>query len=222
MRRFHSKRQLCASMIDAPAGRGYRVIMPDLRAHGDSARLHESAAYPPDIFADDGLALIGHLGLADYCLAGYSLGGRIVIRMLVRGATPRRAAVSGQGLDSLLHGADPDRLKWYREFFSACGTVTFAPGSDEKETEDWLRSMDGDPKALLLALDSRVNTTPAELASVTVPTLVLTGAEEPASRTAQSLADALQHGRYVEVPGDHFTAKMSPEFWEALTRFLTE
>jgi pimeloyl-ACP methyl ester carboxylesterase len=166
MRRFHSKRQLSASMIDAPAagtvrdpgvmdfpgrdgvrlayqelgagrplvlihghqerasvwvdsglagrlaGRGYRVIMPDLRARGDSARLHEAAAYPPDVFTDDGLALIDHLGLADYCLAGHSLGGRIVIRMLVRGAAPRRAAVSGQGLDSLLHGADPDRLKW--------------------------------------------------------------------------------------------------------------
>jgi pimeloyl-ACP methyl ester carboxylesterase len=82
--------------------------------------------------------------------------------------------------------------------------------------------MDGDPKALLLALDSRVNATPAELASVTVPTLVLTGAEEPANRTAQALADAVQHGRYVEVPRDHFTARMSPEFWEALTGFLAE
>jgi pimeloyl-ACP methyl ester carboxylesterase len=204
------------------AGRGYRVIMPDLRAHGDSARPHESAAYPPDVFTDDGLALIDHLGLTDYYLAGHSLGGRIVLRMLVRGATPRRAAVSGQGLDSLLHGADPDRLKWYREFFRACGTGTFAPGSDEQETEDWLRSMDGDPKALLLALDSRVNTTPAELASVTVPTLVLTGAEEQANRTAQALADAVQDGRYAEVPGDHFTAKMSPEFWEALTGFMAE
>jgi pimeloyl-ACP methyl ester carboxylesterase len=158
MRRFHSKRQLCASMIDAPAGRGYRVIMPDLRAHGDSARLHESAAYPPDIFADDGLALIGHLGLADYCLAG---------------------------------------------FFSACGTVTFAPGSDEKETEGWLRSMDGDPKALLLAL-------------------ALTGAEEPAIRTAQALADAAQRAWYGEVPGHHFTAKMSRSSGRRPQDFLAE
>ena len=44
------------------AGRGYRVILPDLRGHGESARPHAAAAYPPDALADDGLALIEHLG----------------------------------------------------------------------------------------------------------------------------------------------------------------
>jgi pimeloyl-ACP methyl ester carboxylesterase len=37
--------------------------MPDLRAHGESAKPHDPAAYPPDILADDGFALIEHLGL---------------------------------------------------------------------------------------------------------------------------------------------------------------
>lgn len=67
-----------------------------------------------------------------------------------------------------------------------------------------------------------MNTTPAELAAVTVPALVLAGAEDWHSQTAKALADAFQHGRYVKVPGDHFTAKESPEFWEALTGFLAE
>ena len=40
------------------AGHGYRVIMPDLRGHGDSAKPHDAAAYPPDVLANDGLALI--------------------------------------------------------------------------------------------------------------------------------------------------------------------
>ena len=31
------------------ARRGYRVILPDLRGHGDSARPHDAAAYPPGI-----------------------------------------------------------------------------------------------------------------------------------------------------------------------------
>ena len=56
------------------AGQGYRVILPDLRGHGDSARPHDPAAYPPDALADDGLALIEQLGLTDYDLGGYSLG----------------------------------------------------------------------------------------------------------------------------------------------------
>ena len=45
------------------AAAGYRVIMPDLRGHGDSAKPHDAAAYPSDVLADDGFALIEQLGL---------------------------------------------------------------------------------------------------------------------------------------------------------------
>ena len=59
------------------AARGFRVIMPDLRApRGRARKPHDPAAYPPDILASDGLALIAHLGLEDYDLGGYSLGAR--------------------------------------------------------------------------------------------------------------------------------------------------
>jgi pimeloyl-ACP methyl ester carboxylesterase len=129
--------------------------MPDLRAHGDSAKPYDAAAYPRDVPTDDGLALIHHLQLTAHVLAGHSLGGRTVARMLIRGATPRRAAISGQGLEAMLHAAE--QTGWYRQFFPACGTGAFELGSDEQETEDWLRINGGDPKALLLALDSWVN-----------------------------------------------------------------
>jgi len=31
------------------AALGYRVVMPDLRGHGDSAKPHDAASYPPDL-----------------------------------------------------------------------------------------------------------------------------------------------------------------------------
>src|SRR3546814_20434743 len=73
--------------------------MPDLRAHGESARPHDHSAYPGDVLAGDGFALIRHLGLehGDYDLGGYSLGARTVVRLLVRGARPRRAVLAGLG-----------------------------------------------------------------------------------------------------------------------------
>lgn len=200
------------------ADRGHRVIMPDLRGHGDSVKSHDVAFYPPDVLAHDGLALVDHLGLTDYDLAGHSLGGRTVARMLVHGATPRRAVITGQGLETVIRAEQ--HTSWERNFLRACGTGGFEPGSKEQNMEDWLLAMNCDAKALLLLLDSWVNTTPAELRAITVPVLVLIGDDEPNSGTAMALAEAFPHARHAELPGDHFTVKLSPEFEEALAGFL--
>ena len=44
----------------------------------------------------------------------------------------------------------------------------------------------------------------------------------PAGQIVLVLADAFPHGRYTELPGNHFTAMTSPEFERALIGFLTE
>ena len=198
------------------AGQGYRVIMPDLRGHGDSARPHDPAAYPPDVLADDGLALIEHLGLTDYDLGGYSLGGRTVIRLLARGATPGRAIAGGQGLEAIIHTVG--RGGQFRRVLTHFGT--FEPGSREQAMEDWITASGGDPVALAQVLGTFVDTPLAELARITVPTLVLTGSEDGHNDTAEALADALGNGRYVMLPGNHDTAIGTPQFEDAMTGFL--
>ena len=57
-----------------------------------------TAAKGINVLADDGLALIEHLGLGpgEYDLGGYSAGGRVVVRMLARGAEPGRAIVAAR------------------------------------------------------------------------------------------------------------------------------
>ena len=50
---------------------GFRVIMPDLRAHGLSSRPQDAAHYPRGILARDLAELIAHLGLAEYDLGGW-------------------------------------------------------------------------------------------------------------------------------------------------------
>jgi pimeloyl-ACP methyl ester carboxylesterase len=200
------------------AGLGYRVVLPDMRAHGDSARPHDAAAYPPDVLADDGLALIEQLGVTDYDLAGYSLGGRTVARMLARGASPRRAIVAGQGLEAILH--TEGRGGRLRNILSNFGT--FTPGSPEQAMEDWITATGGDPAALVRVLDTFVDTPREALAAVTVPTLVLTGADDGHNETAAALASTLPRGRYVMLPGDHLTAVGSPQFEVAVIAFLAD
>src|ERR1700722_6311457 len=205
-----------AGLAGKLAAQGYRVILPDLRGHGDSARPHDPAAYPPDALADDGLALIEHLGLAGYDLGGYSLGGRPGVRLLARGATPGRAIVGGQGLEAITHTVG--RGGQFRHVLTQFGT--FDPGSPEQALEDSVTARGGDPVALVQVLDTFVDTPMADLARITVPTLVLTGAQDGHNDTAEALANALGDGRYVMVPGNHGTAVAAPQFEAAVTGFL--
>jgi pimeloyl-ACP methyl ester carboxylesterase len=198
------------------AARGYRVIMPDLRGHGVSARPHEAAAYPPDVLADDGFALIEQLGIADYDLGGYSLGGRTTLRMLARGATPKRAIVAGMGLEGMLHTSG--RGDYFRRVLGNPGS--FARGSSEWMTEAFLKTVGGDPVALLNVLDTFVDTPREALARIDTPTLVLVGAEDDDNGSAEALAAALPAGRYAVVPGNHMSAVTRPELSLAMVEFL--
>jgi pimeloyl-ACP methyl ester carboxylesterase len=204
---------------DRIAARGHRVIMPDFRGLGRSAKPRDAAAYPPDVLADDGFALLDHLGLDDYDLGGYSLGGRIVVRMLVRGATPGRAVVAGQGLRQML-GAEGGAGSFMRRVLAGPGT--FEPGSPEEQAEQWLRANDAEPAALLHVLNSIVATPVEEIGRVQVPTLVVMGADDERAASAGPLVAALPHGTGAVVPGDHETAPASPELGVAIVDFLAD
>src|SRR4051812_21996958 len=201
----------------ALAARGLRAIMPDLRAHGDSGKPHEASAYPPDVLAHDGLALIAHLGLTDYDLGGYSLGARTSVRMAIMGAAPRRLIVSGMGLRGLLHTAG--RSEHFRHVLTGMGT--HPRGSPEWLAEAFLKTTKGDPQALLPLLGSFVDSTEAELRALAMPTLVLQGADDHDNGSAQDLARLLSDARYVEVPGNHMSAVTKSDLGRAIAEFLS-
>ncbi|MGZ8350145.1 MAG: alpha/beta fold hydrolase [Allosphingosinicella sp.] len=198
------------------AKRGFRVIMPDLRGHGTSGRPHDPALYPPDILADDGLALVRHLGLAGYDLGGYSLGGRTAVRMVARGAPPNRLVVSGMGLQGLL--STGPRTLHFKAILKGLGT--HARGSPEWLAEAFLKTTGGDPAALLPLLDSFVDTDESALRAIAIPTLVLSGADDHDNGSSEALAGLLPQGRYVEVPGNHMSAVTRPELGRAIADFL--
>jgi pimeloyl-ACP methyl ester carboxylesterase len=190
--------------------------MPDLRAHGDSSAPHDQGSYPPDVLADDGLALIAHLGLADYDLGGYSLGARTAVRMVVKGAKPRRLVISGMGLSGLLRTGR--RSDHFRRILTGLGT--HERGSPEWLAEAFLKTTGGDPDALLPLLGSFVDSTEGELRSIQVPTLVVHGADDDDNGSPEDLAALLPDGRYVEVPGNHMSAVTRPELGRAIADFL--
>jgi pimeloyl-ACP methyl ester carboxylesterase len=197
---------------------GFRVIMPDLRAHGESECPHDPRHYPPDVLADDGLALIQHLGRTDYDLGGYSLGARTVLRILVKGATPRRAIVAGMGLKGVLDTGS--RSAHFRHILENLGQ--HAQGSPEWMAEAFLKTSGGDPLALRLILDTFVDTSEEELRAMDLPIGVICGTEDQDNGSAEELTARLPAGTMISIPGNHMSAVTKPEFGQAIAAYLTD
>ncbi len=202
-----------AALADA----GYRVIMPDLRAHGLSDKPHDPALYPKDILTDDQFDLIAYLGLTDFDLGGYSLGGRTVARMLARGCSPRRAIISGMGLHGLT--STDKRGNHFRHILDNLGT--HEKGSPEWMAEAFLKTTGGDPVALRCILDSFVDTSEEQLRGFELPVAVICGADDQDNGSAAALAEVLPQGKLFTVPGNHMSAVVKPELGRALVEALT-
>jgi pimeloyl-ACP methyl ester carboxylesterase len=196
---------------------GFRVIMPDLRAHGLSDKPHETRFYPKDILADDQFALIDEMGLTDFDLAGYSLGGRTVARMLARGCKPRRTIISGMGLEGLT--STGTRGAYFAHILDNVGT--HERGSPEWLAEAFLKTTGGDPVALRRILDSFVDTPPEALATLDVPIAVVCGVDDQDNGSAAALADILPNAELISVAGNHMSAVAKPSLGAAFLEFLT-
>lgn len=62
----------------------YRVLIVDLRGHGDSQALPDRNAYSIDHFANDVEALVDEISFGQYHLLGHSMGGAIVQEIALR------------------------------------------------------------------------------------------------------------------------------------------
>lgn len=195
---------------------GFRVIMPDLRAHGQSDKPHNAAAYPKDVLADDALSLIAQLGLTDYDLGGYSLGARTVARMLVNGATPRRVIISGMGLEGLTNTGK--RAAHFRAIFKGLGT--HPRGTPEWMAEAFLKTTGGDPLALAQILETFVDTPVDAIRGWKMPVQVLVGVDDDDNGSGEALAAELSDATLSIVPGNHMSAVMKPDLGQAMVQFL--
>ncbi len=203
------------------AGAGFRVIMPDLRAHGDSAAPHDAAAYPPDVLAMDIEALVRHLGLHDFDLGGYSMGARTAVRLLVRGMQPARLVLGGMGLTGLIGGED--RAGFFLNVIAGVaehGGKGFAAGSAEAAAAAFMVQNKIDGAAVAHVLRSQVHTPEATLRTLDTPTLVVCGASDRDNGSAADLAMALPNAAYAEIPGNHMNAVTKPDFGAVIAAWL--
>jgi pimeloyl-ACP methyl ester carboxylesterase len=196
---------------------GFRVIMPDLRAHGLSGRPHEPEYYPRGILARDLRELISHLGLSEFDLGGFSLGARTTVEGIGEGLSPRRAILGGAGLEGLRHWER--RKHFFLEAIELFDRVQ--RGDPHWLSIQFMKSQKIDRVAAALLLQSFADTFMEWLRAFTMPTLVVCVSEDDDNGSAEELAAKLPDATFREIPGTHMSSVTKPELGEVIARFLT-
>jgi pimeloyl-ACP methyl ester carboxylesterase len=201
------------------AREGYRVIAPDLRAHGESDAPHDPEHYPQLVLVHDLKELIDHLKLEDFDLGGFSLGARTTIEAILGGMRPGRAILAGTGLDVLTN--------WERRSHFYVRAIDLF---DEVKRGDphWLAiqfmktmKIDRDAARLLLGTMLDRESKQGLIDAFSMPTLVVCGDQDDDNGSAVELANTLPHAQYAEIPGTHMSSVTRPELGEAIARFLS-
>ena len=198
------------------ASSGFRVIMPDLRAHGQSGRPHGAEHYPKGVLARDLRELVAHLGLNEFDLGGFSLGSRTTVEGIGEGLKPRRAILGGAGLEGLRNWER--RKLFFLEAIDLFDNVS--RGDPHWLSIQFMKSQKVDLIASRFLLESFEDRFMDWLKAFTMPTLVVCGSEDDDNGSAAELAAALPDATFRDVPGTHMSSVTKSEFGEAIAEFL--
>ncbi|WP_182103638.1 alpha/beta fold hydrolase [Niallia taxi] len=233
------------ALIDA----GYRVIAYDRRGFGQSSQPYEGYDY--DTLTKDLHTLIEHLELQDVTLVGFSMGGGEVVRYISKygeeriekavlaGAVPPymyksadhpEGALDDATIAEFENGVKTDRIAFLEEF-----THNFFTAGENKDlVSEPLRLYNRDiaafasPKGTLDCIGAFGRTDfRNDLASITVPTLVIHGDSDgvvPLEASGKLAHNMLANSELVIVEGapHGFNATHADRFNKELIRFLAK
>jgi pimeloyl-ACP methyl ester carboxylesterase len=189
--------------------RGYRVILPDIRGHGESPALEETARI--ESLAEDMLRLMDTLEVEKAVVAGHSMGGYIALAM----AFQHIDRLAGLGLIASRATADtPEkregRLRMIREIkLQGSGVLaeSLAPrlshdGGIQKQARLMIEKTH--PNGLIAAQHALADRPDrlSLLPEIHIPTLVVAGLEDQIvpMEEAKEMADLFPNCTYMEIP----------------------
>lgn len=209
---------MASGLADRLATSRRRVILPDFRGHGRSAKPQDPARYPADVLAMDIETLLAQMEITDCDVAGYSLGARIAARLVVRGLRPRKLALCGMGYEGLTAIA---ARQAYFENLIMNGEASGNPRA-ARVVAAMMEQTGISRDAALFVLRSQRDVTREELSLFESETRIVCGTLDRDNGDPASLAAAIP-GAVLEQPeGDHLTTVSAPAFADALVRFFGE
>jgi len=194
-------RETFAAQIPALA-EAFRLYLPDARGHGRT--LWDAAdGFEAEWLVDDLEAFVDGLGLATFHLIGYSMGATTALGFAVRaperlrtlvvvGSTAAREPRAAVGRRLM----DPERISRDDPAWAAEMALTIDAGQGPGA---WRRLL----SAIAADIDRQPLLTPAELRSISAPTLVAIGDRDPLVPVGQAweLSRQVRDGRLFVAPG---------------------
>jgi pimeloyl-ACP methyl ester carboxylesterase len=207
-------------IVDDLAVLGRRMIGIDARGHGNSDKPHDPARYGAHFMARDVIALVSHLGIEQYDLVGYSMGGTIVTLVASLDPRVRRVAIGGVGHGLVNRGGLDPKVLDSRALSDALRADS-EEGLSGRVLEFRRAAIERDNDLLALAAHSEAaKSREIDFEAITAEAMILAGDDDPLAEHPEILASAIRGDRLTMVPGDHHASKRSPEFRRALVEFL--
>jgi 3-oxoadipate enol-lactonase len=226
---FGMDRSIWEGMVISQLGE-HRVILPDLRGHGESDAPEE--IYSMSLLAEDLAYLLDDLEVERAIVCGHSMGGYVALAFAEH--YPQR--IAGLGLITTNALADPEDKRAGRfamiDQVKDRGAVAVAESLAPRLSRNPIEVQKAqhlistvDPQGLigaLMGMAERSDRT-ALLPQVNVPALVVAGIEDQITdfTSAKTMADALPQGYFLGIPGvGHLPMSEAPAELGKGLRFL--
>ena len=206
--------------VETLVGAGYRPITFDNRGHGASRKLYDPNLYFAHDMAEDARGLMDHLEIERCPVMGYSMGARITVALALAHQDRMRSMILGgmgyamvegmQGEDAIVAALEAPSLddvsgepgRAYRKFAEQTGSDTLALAACMRK--------------------ARQTFTPAELATIHIPTLVAIGDKDRVAGSAEDLARLIPGAEVFIIPNrDHMLATGDQRYKNAVLAFLS-
>jgi 3-oxoadipate enol-lactonase len=232
--------------LEPLAKRGWHVVLPDQRGHGESPKPDRDEAYSFEVFAGDLLGLFDALGWASAVALGHSMGGMVVQTAVLRAPERFDALVLMDTSHRALKGVDAGLVEAAGALARAEGMAAVLaaqaalageqppsalrvlaerPGYGEFGDRKMLASAPAMYGTMLRAITDVVGGLDRleDLHAVRVPTLVVVGEEDrPFVKPSQRMAETIPGAELAVIPDAAHSPQFEnePAWWAALTGFL--
>ncbi len=206
-------------VVEAVVAAGRRVIALDARGHGRSGKPHDIDAYRGGAMARDVSALVDHLGLDQFDMVGYSMGGRVTAQVAMSEPRVRSIVLGGVGA-GVVQGGGLDGAEAIASALTAPDPASIA-NPTARAFRQFAESTGADREALAAVMRSNIGAPASDVSMIRLPTLVIVGDRDTLVGPPQELVDLIPGAELVIVNGDHLTAVGDPKFRQAIAGFLS-